>query len=125
MPLPGRLNPERARQPVQQGLLLAVSASYGSIVPAAHNSAIHDRSATQLSPAANGESRLIPSAKMRADLERMRRELEQRLARQIAHGVVAVDLGREGLVISLREAVFQFRKCDAKSRLNPNPPRNR
>ncbi len=47
-----------------------------------------------------------PSAAVRADFERMRRELEARLSNQIAQHVVALHIGRDGLVISLREAGF-------------------
>ncbi|HZD50992.1 MAG TPA: flagellar motor protein MotB [Silvibacterium sp.] len=47
-----------------------------------------------------------PSAAVRADFERMHRELQARLSNQIAQHVVALHIGREGLVISLREAGF-------------------
>ena len=46
------------------------------------------------------------NATIRADLEHIRRDLEQRLALQISNRVVAVQLGRDGLIISLREAGF-------------------
>jgi chemotaxis protein MotB len=44
--------------------------------------------------------------KVRDDLEHMQRELEQRLASQVAHHTVSIAMGRDGLVISLREAGF-------------------
>jgi chemotaxis protein MotB len=47
-----------------------------------------------------------PSEAARADFERMHHELQARLSNQIAEHVVALHLGREGLVISLREAGF-------------------
>lgn len=47
-----------------------------------------------------------PSAAVRADFERMHHELQARLSNQIAEHVVALHIGREGLVISLREAGF-------------------
>ncbi|MBV8436012.1 MAG: OmpA family protein [Silvibacterium sp.] len=47
-----------------------------------------------------------PSTTVRADFERMHRELQARLSNQIAEHVVALHIGREGLVISLREAGF-------------------
>jgi len=43
---------------------------------------------------------------VRDDLERLRKDLEQRLSAQIQRRVVAVSMGRDGLVISLREAGF-------------------
>jgi chemotaxis protein MotB len=48
----------------------------------------------------------VAAAKIQADLERMRHDLEKRLASQIVQGTVAIELGRDGLVISLREAGF-------------------
>jgi chemotaxis protein MotB len=47
-----------------------------------------------------------PTAAVKADFERMRRELESKLSNQIAQHVVALHIGRNGLVISLREAGF-------------------
>jgi chemotaxis protein MotB len=47
-----------------------------------------------------------PSAAVKADFERMRKELEATLSNQIAQRVVALNIGRDGLVISLREAGF-------------------
>src|SRR5579872_4005812 len=44
--------------------------------------------------------------RVRDDLEHMQRELEKKLAVQIAHRTVSVAMGRDGLVISLREAGF-------------------
>jgi len=46
------------------------------------------------------------SAEIRAELESMRRNLQRRLFAQIARKIVAVQLSRDGLVISLREACF-------------------
>jgi chemotaxis protein MotB len=47
-----------------------------------------------------------PSEAVRADFERMHHELQARLSNQIAEHVVALHIGREGLIISLREAGF-------------------
>jgi len=49
---------------------------------------------------------LVSSARAEADLEYMRHDLQQRLSKQIAQQKVSVALGREGLIISLREAGF-------------------
>ncbi len=51
------------------------------------------------------EDALSP-AKVRDDLEHMKRELEKKLAGQIARRAVSLQMGRDGLVISLREAGF-------------------
>jgi len=45
-------------------------------------------------------------ARVKDDLNRMRRDLEQRLSNQVAHHTVSIQMGRDGLVISLREAGF-------------------
>ncbi len=52
-----------------------------------------------------GEDVLAP-AQVKDDLTRMKHDLEQRLASQIAQHSVAIKLGKDGLVISLREAGF-------------------
>ena len=52
-----------------------------------------------------GEDVLAP-AKVKADLEKVRQELEQTLSNQVAQHTVSIQMGRDGLVISLREAGF-------------------
>jgi chemotaxis protein MotB len=52
-----------------------------------------------------GEDVLSP-AKVKEDLESLRRDLEQRLSNQVAQHTVSIQMGRDGLVISLREAGF-------------------
>jgi chemotaxis protein MotB len=52
-----------------------------------------------------GEDVLAP-ARVKDDLERIHRELQQKLSNQIAQHTVAIQMGRDGLVISLREAGF-------------------
>lgn len=52
-----------------------------------------------------GEDVLSP-ARVKDDLEQVRRELEQTLSNQVAQHTVSIQMGRDGLVISLREAGF-------------------
>ena len=52
-----------------------------------------------------GEDVLSP-AKVKDDLDHIRRELEQTLSNQVAQHTVSLQMGRDGLVISLREAGF-------------------
>jgi len=52
-----------------------------------------------------GEDVLAP-AEVKSDLNRIQRELTQRLSNQVAQHTVAIRMGRDGLVISLREAGF-------------------
>jgi chemotaxis protein MotB len=52
-----------------------------------------------------GEDVLAP-AQVKGDLEKMRRELTQTLSNQVATHTVSIQMGRDGLVISLREAGF-------------------
>jgi chemotaxis protein MotB len=52
-----------------------------------------------------GEDVLSP-AKVKDDLDRVHRELEQTLSNQVATHTVSIHMGRDGLVISLREAGF-------------------
>jgi chemotaxis protein MotB len=46
------------------------------------------------------------AAQVIGDLEHIRRDLQKRLSGQIARGTVSIQLSRDGLVISLREAGF-------------------
>lgn len=52
-----------------------------------------------------GEDVLSP-AQVKNDLERLHRELAQTLSNQVATHTVSIHMGRDGLVISLREAGF-------------------
>ncbi|HEY3705070.1 MAG TPA: flagellar motor protein MotB [Terracidiphilus sp.] len=52
-----------------------------------------------------GAQALTPNM-VKDDLNRIRHELEQRLAGQVAQHTVIIKMGRDGLVISLREAGF-------------------
>ena len=52
-----------------------------------------------------GEDVMAP-AQVKSDLERIRRELTQTLSNQVAGHTVSIQMGRDGLVISLREAGF-------------------
>ncbi len=52
-----------------------------------------------------GEDVLAP-AQVQQDLDRLRRELTQTLSDQVATHTVSIRMGRDGLVISLREAGF-------------------
>jgi chemotaxis protein MotB len=52
-----------------------------------------------------GEDVLAP-AQVKDDLARIKHDLEERLGSQIAQHTVAIKLGKDGLVISLREAGF-------------------
>jgi chemotaxis protein MotB len=52
-----------------------------------------------------GEDVMSP-ARVKDDLNQIRRDLEQRLSNQVATHTVSIQMGRDGLVISLREAGF-------------------
>jgi chemotaxis protein MotB len=52
-----------------------------------------------------GEDVLAP-ARVKEDLEQLRREMQQTLSNEVATHTVSIEMGRDGLVISLREAGF-------------------
>ena len=52
-----------------------------------------------------GEDVLAP-ARVKEDLEQLRREMQQTLSNEVATHTVSIQMGRDGLVISLREAGF-------------------
>lgn len=58
-----------------------------------------------------GEDVLAP-AEVKKDLERIQKEMEKMLSNQIADHTVSIQMGKDGLVISLREAGF-FRSGSA------------
>jgi chemotaxis protein MotB len=49
---------------------------------------------------------VLAPARVKDDLDHIRRELEQTLSNQVATHTVSIQMGRDGLVISLREAGF-------------------
>ena len=49
---------------------------------------------------------LLTPAQVKDDLDRLRRELTQTLSNQVANHSISLEMGRDGLVISLREAGF-------------------
>jgi chemotaxis protein MotB len=57
-------------------------------------------------PAGVMAEELLSPAQVKDDLDRIRRELEQTLASQVASHTVSIQMGRDGLVVSLREAGF-------------------
>lgn len=63
-----------------------------------------DKAATPVNIVLGDQLEASPEAKQ--DLTRLKRELEGKLSNQIAQHVVALHIGRDGLVISLREAGF-------------------
>jgi chemotaxis protein MotB len=52
------------------------------------------------------EENVLSPARVKEDLESLRRELQQSLASQIASHAISIKMDRAGLVISLREAGF-------------------
>ena len=104
----------KADQKKQVQVAQAIDAAFKSlgIFPDATRSPKKDLSAASGTEAAAipmnvvmGEDVLSP-AKVKDDLENLRRDLEQRLSNQVAQHTVAIQMGRDGLVISLREAGF-------------------
>jgi chemotaxis protein MotB len=55
---------------------------------------------------ATASEELLTPAQVKYDLDRIQRDLAQALAKQIATHAVSLEMGRDGLVISLREAGF-------------------
>jgi len=49
---------------------------------------------------------LLSPSRVKDDLDQIQRELEKSLSEQVAHHSVSIQMGRDGLIISLREAGF-------------------
>lgn len=58
---------------------------------------------------------VLSAAQVKSDLDNVRRDLQQRLSNEVAQHTVAIKMGRDGLVITLREAGF-FESGSAKPR---------
>lgn len=81
------------------------SLSIASTLERTSSSAVRDE-ARAFSPPHHFAVQMKETAEVRADLEAIRKDLQSRLSGQIGRGTVSVQLGRDGLVISLREAGF-------------------
>ena len=88
LPLPGHLFPGAAQHP---------GSGAGAGSDAADGPAAHEHR--------DGRDVLAPG-QVKDDLDHIRRELEQTLSNQVATHTVSIQMGRDGLVISLREAGF-------------------
>ena len=86
--------PDSARRPVDLKNVSAISESKAS----------PDQAMTPMN-IVMGEDVLAPAI-VKDDLDRVQRELQKMLSNQIAQHTVSIQMGKDGLVISLREAGF-------------------
>jgi chemotaxis protein MotB len=104
----------RADQKKQVEIPMAIDAAFKSLGLFSDSTRTPSRNT---SPAAGKEQPAIPMnivmgeevlspARVKDDLAAIHRDLEQRLSNQVAQHTVAIKMGRDGLVISLREAGF-------------------
>src|ERR1700728_4401366 len=80
----------------------------GAFPSTASNSSNAAKGASQSGATANavmGET-VVSAVQVKGDLENLRRDLMQTLSTQVAAGSVSIQMDRDGLVISLREAGF-------------------
>jgi chemotaxis protein MotB len=97
----------KADQKKQAEISTAIDSAFrslGVLPDAARGPSDADPSRTSVNSVMSEE--LVLPAKVKDDLENMRRELEKTLSGQVAHGTVSIQMGRDGLIISLREAGF-------------------
>jgi chemotaxis protein MotB len=102
----------RADQKKQIQVSQAINSAFHSMgvlpVPARDPATSTTAGADQAGEPANAvmsENMLTP-AQVKDDLDRLRRELTQNLSSQVANHSISLEMGRDGLVISLREAGF-------------------
>lgn len=89
----------KADQSKQQQVTAAIDAAFRSMgMPVAQEQ--------NLPPNTAMSDSVVSPEDIRDDLERIRRELSGALAAQLAGHTVSISMGRDGLVISLREAGF-------------------
>jgi chemotaxis protein MotB len=80
--------------------------SMGGLSQTADASSGSSQDGSSSAPAEDQPQDLRAAPRTRADLERLRRELSKALAGEIAAHAISLEMGRDGLVISLREAGF-------------------
>ena len=100
----------RADQKKQQAITKAVDQGFNALGLFARSRDAANNSGGTEQPAlpvniVMGEQFASPG-QVKTDLEQMHRDLEHRLASQIGEHTVAIKMGRDGLVISLKEAGF-------------------
>jgi chemotaxis protein MotB len=89
------------------GLFQSVDKTKGAQVTKDAASALADAQSPEASlQNVNLQDQLIASPAVQQDFERMKRRLEGVLSKQLAEHVVALHIGQDGLVITLREAGF-------------------
>jgi len=100
----------RADQKRQAQVSAAIDSGFQSLSIAAAIPSPGSNIAKSELPASTGPRYLAEqgtsAAQVQADLEHIRRDLERRLSTQLAQRTVSIQLGRDGLVISLREAGY-------------------
>ena len=96
----------KADQKKQLQVSAAIDSAFQSlsIVPA-FNGNVSIKARMQ-SPVSGAPGYLVSAGMVQVDLERIRQDLQRRLSVQIAQSTVSIELDRDGLVISLREAGF-------------------
>jgi len=102
----------RANHEQQAQLPLSIDSAFKAlgVFPNSARNSSHEQFSGSETPAmpmniVMGEDVLSP-AEVASDLNRIQRDLTQRLTNQVATHTVAIKMGRDGLVISLREAGF-------------------
>jgi len=96
----------RADQKKQVQVAQAIDSAFKSMGAFSNsNQSAGAQGAAQPAHAAMGEE-ILTSMQVKSDLNRIRHDLALTLAKQIASHAVSLDMGRDGLVISLREAGF-------------------
>jgi chemotaxis protein MotB len=100
----------KADQKKQMQVSAAIDSGFSSLgvfpdaTPKPAEGAVVGQTATPMNIVMN-ENVLSP-ARVKDDLEHVRRELEQKLSSQVSTHTISIQMGRDGLVISLREAGF-------------------
>ncbi|MGB7264999.1 MAG: OmpA family protein [Terracidiphilus sp.] len=100
----------RADQKKQVQVSQAIDSAFRSMGTAQTVSANLEPAAGAAQPASTAsavmDEDIVSPAHVKDDLERLRRDLTQTLSSQIAAHSISLEMGRDGLVISLREAGF-------------------
>jgi chemotaxis protein MotB len=96
----------KADQKKQQQVTHAINSAFHSIgAPPQDDPTASSQDSTRPASAVMREQVVAP-AEVKDDLDRIRRDLSLLLSKQVADHTISLEMGRDGLVISLREAGF-------------------
>jgi chemotaxis protein MotB len=96
----------KADQKKQEQVAHAINSAFHSAGAAPTDDATASAERTETPASAALREQVVAPARVKDDFDRIRRDLSLLLSKQLADHTISLEMGRDGLVISLREAGF-------------------